>query len=458
MHDDIPQPPAAAVLEFRLPDLGEGLADADLVSWAVEVGDCVELNQTLAEVETAKAVVSLPSPYAGRVVELLAQPGDTVSVGAPLIRIEQPHSADQPSGGVDTHTSVLVGYGPTDDTPSRRRYPARKQPSGASPSGRAIAPGDDTGSEPARADDSPPTRGPAVPAARKLARELGIELSSIAGSGPGGAVTVDDVLGTTGVAQPGAHAHGGSDPAYTDLDMGTAGASTSEVRIPISGVRKATATAMVTSARTIPQATVFRTVDCTASMELLDHLRATPSPSGVAVTPLALVAKSALVALAEFPGMNAYWDEPNQEIVIEHEVNLGIAVATDRGLLVPNIKQAQVSSLTELAGAIGRIVDVTRAGRATLTDLGGGTFTITNIGVFDVDAGVPLVNPGESAILCLGAIRRRPWVVGDELAVRWVTTLGVAFDHRMIDGELAARFLATTAGLLEDPLTLLGRL
>ncbi|WP_280451285.1 dihydrolipoamide acetyltransferase family protein, partial [Nocardia cyriacigeorgica] len=231
-----------------------------------------------------------------------------------------------------------------------------------------------------------------------------------------------------------------------------------EERTPISGVRKRTAAAMVASARTIPQAGASVTVDCTATMELLDHLRTTAPFTGLTLTPLALVAKSVLAALAEYPGLNAYWDEANQEIVTKHYVNLGIAVATDRGLLVPNIKDAHALSLRDLCREIGWLVDVARTGNAAPTDLRGGTFTISNVGVFGVDAGMPLVNPGEAAILCLGAITKRPWVVRDELAIRWVTTLTLSFDHRMIDGEQAAKFLATTAGLLEDPLTLLSRL
>ncbi|MFC9434587.1 dihydrolipoamide acetyltransferase family protein [Nocardia sp. NPDC057030] len=309
------------------------------------------------------------------------------------------------------------------------------------------------------------TRAAATPAARRLARELGIDLWFVAGSGPDGAVTVEDVRGAVEPAQPrtvASRSQAAPAPAVTDTDTGTdTGAirSTSrEVRTPISGVRKRTAAAMLASARTIPQASTFVTVDCTASMELLDHLRGTKSFAGLTLTPLALVAKSALAALAEFPEINSYWDEANQEIVTKHYVNLGFAVATDRGLLVPNIKEAQSLSLRDLTRELGRLAETARSGAASPADLRGGTFTITNVGVFGVDTGVPLVNPGEAAILCLGAIRKRPWVFRDELAIRWITTLGISFDHRMIDGELASRFLATTATLLEDPLTLLSRI
>ncbi|WP_067469345.1 dihydrolipoamide acetyltransferase family protein [Nocardia amamiensis] len=532
MEDHARQPLPASVLEFRLPDLGEGLTDAELVSWAVEVGDTVELNQTIAEVETAKAVVSLPCPFAGRVVELLAQPGDTVAVGAPLIRVEQERkTAPDDATGEPGRSSVLVGYGPEEEATSRRRKPqgppAQRIPQPAAntaqpgnvpreseQSGRALGVSNvaaDTPTElgtaqkpqrpgpaldtsdvtaatptdpgasaqvPERQDTAPGTmdvaadtaaqeperptsalgmaRPAATPAARKLARELGIDLWFVAGSGPGGAVTVDDVRGAVPVSQPRLVEH--AEAATAVADAGVVRPTAREVRTPISGIRKRTAAAMLNSARTIPQASTFVTVDCTASMELLDHLRSTKTFAGLTPTLLALVAKSALATLADCPGMNAFWDEANQEIVTKHYVNLGIAVATDRGLLVPNIKEAQTLSLRDLTREIGWLADTARSGGATPADLRGGTFTITNVGVFGVDAGVPLVNPGEAAILCLGSIRKRPWVFRDELAVRWVTTLGVSFDHRMIDGQLAARFLATTASLLEDPLTLLSRL
>ncbi|MBF6457309.1 dihydrolipoamide acetyltransferase family protein [Nocardia cyriacigeorgica] len=455
------------VLEFRLPDLGEGLADAELQSWSVAVGDDVDLNQTIAEVETAKAVVALPSPFAGTVVELLAEPGETVPVGAPLIRVRTtaPATPEAPAVAPDAaqgraaepeRTSVLVGYGPEGETASRRRRPAE--------------PANGAQRQPDAADSTAPNgkqgaaaRAAATPAARKLAKELGIDLWYVAGSGPQGAVTVEDVRSAVPVSAPRVRA---ATPAAAPVTAAAAAGAESgvvrpparEERTPISGVRKRTAAAMVASARTIPQAGASITVDCTASMELLDHLRSTAPFAGLTLTPLALVAKSVLAALAEFPGLNAYWDESNQEIVTKHYVNLGIAVATDRGLLVPNIKDAHALSLRDLCREIGWLVDVARAGNAAPTDLRGGTFTISNVGVFGVDAGMPLVNPGEAAILCLGAITERPWVVRGELAIRWVTTLTLSFDHRMIDGEQAAKFLATTAGLLEDPLTLLSRL
>ncbi|MFI5777439.1 dihydrolipoamide acetyltransferase family protein [Nocardia sp. NPDC051570] len=446
-------------LEFRLPDLGEGLTEADLVSWSVAVGDTVELNQTIAEVETAKAQVALPCPFAGRVVELLAEPGDTVPVGAPLIRVQTDASVAAPPA---QRQSVLVGYGPDDEPTSRRtRLPANNA---AGSQDSAIVRPDPQGYP------EIPGRPPATPAARKLARELGIDIAFVAGSGPAGAVTVEDVRHAVPVSQPPKRIRPEEEsedaprpvPRPVPVMRPDTGIihptpTTRESRTPVSGVRKRSAAAMVASARTIPQASAFVTIDFTASMELLDHLRATESFAGLSLTPLALVAKATLAAMAEFPGINTFWDEDNKEIVTKHYVNLGIAVATDRGLLVPNMKEAQSLSLRELCREIGWLADVARSGSATPADLRGGTFTISNVGVFGVDMGVPLVNPGEAAIMCLGSIRKRPWVYRDELAVRWVTELGLSFDHRMIDGELAARFLASVSSLLEDPLTLLGR-
>lgn len=457
------------VMEFRLPDLGEGLADAELVSWTVEVGDTVELNQVIAEVETAKAQVALPCPYAGTIVELLAQPGDTVPVGAPLIRVQT--TADAPA----ERQSVLVGYGPdSEPAASRRARMAAAKAALPDTAGPASDPADGTpalgvrpgpfGDGESRTQSSRPA---ATPAARKLAREMGVDLSSVTGTGPDGAITVEDLHDVRPATEIARRETRATDhipihtaPPVTPMRPAHVlrpASSERETRTPVSGVRKRTAAAMVASAQHIPQASTFVTTDFTGSMELLDHLRATPTFSGLTLTPLALVAKATLVALSEFPEINSHWDDPHQEIVTKHFVNLGIAVATARGLLVPSIKEAQSLSLRDLCVEIGKAAELARSGTALPADLTGGTFTITNVGVFGVDTGVPLVNPGEAAILCLGSIRKKPWVHRDELAVRWVTTLGLSFDHRLIDGEQGARFLANVAALLEDPLTLLGR-
>ncbi|MFD6064129.1 dihydrolipoamide acetyltransferase family protein [Rhodococcus wratislaviensis] len=410
--------------EFRLPDLGEGLTEAELVSWAVEVGQTIELNQVIGEVETAKALVELPSPYAGVVEELLVPAGATVPVGTPIIRIATDAATEEPPA----RTPVLVGYGPEAAAESKR---AR----------RKLVTAPETGAS------GPDRRRPdASPAARAAARELGVDLAVVAGTGPSGAVTRSDVeshAGSAGQALPSAFG-----PAPSER----------ETRTPIRSVRKQTAAAMVRSAFTAPHVTEFVTVDVTRSVELLERLRENPAFEGLSVTPLSLVAKAMIVALRENPSLNASWDEENQEIVTKHYVNLGIAAATPRGLVVPNIKEAQSLSLVELCRAITELTATARSGRAEPAQLTGGTVSITNVGVFGVDAGTPILNPGESAILCLGSVTRRPWVHEDELAVRWVTTLSVSFDHRVVDGEQGSRFLSSVAAMLHDPASLLAHL
>ncbi|PBC36225.1 branched-chain alpha-keto acid dehydrogenase subunit E2 [Rhodococcus sp. ACS1] len=406
--------------EFRLPDLGEGLTEAELVSWAVEVGQTIELNQVIGEVETAKALVELPSPYPGVVEELLVAPGATVPVGTPIIRIATDAAIEE----APVRTPVLVGYGPEAAAESKR---ARR---------RSVSP------ETARPDHRRPD---ASPGARLAARERGIDLAVVTGTGPSGAVTRNDVE---------SHAAQSVQPEPSE----PSDSLQRETRTPIRGVRKQTAAAMVRSAFTAPHVTEFVTVDVTRSVELLERLRALPEFEGLSVTPLSLVAKAMIVALRANPSLNASWDEENQEIVTKHYVNLGIAAATPRGLVVPNIKEAQSLSLVELCRAITELTATARSGKADPAQLTGGTVSITNVGVFGVDAGTPILNPGEAAILCLGSVGKRPWVHEDELAVRWVTTLSVSFDHRVVDGEEGSRFLSSVAAMLHDPASLLARL
>ncbi|WP_206612428.1 dihydrolipoamide acetyltransferase family protein [Prescottella agglutinans] len=410
----------SGVEEFRLPDLGEGLTEAELVSWAVAVGDTVELNQVIAEVETAKALVELPSPFAGVVRELLARPGDTVPVGTALIRIESTRPADAVPRDEPKSESVLVGYGPSSPAPSRRRRPA---------------------AQPSRPVGGRPD---AVPAARRAARDLGVDLATLTGTGRGGAITVDDVEQAGPATTPAVAA-----PVPDER----------ETRTPIRSVRRQTAAAMVASAFTAPHVTEFLTVDVTETVHLLGQLRASSAFAGLHLTPLSLVAKALLLALRAHPELNSAWAEDTQEIVTKHYVNLGIAAATDRGLVVPNVKDADKLPLPELCRALGELADTARAGKATPQDLTGGTITITNVGVYGIDTGTPILNPGEAAILALGAINRRPWVVGDDIVARDVTTLSVTVDHRLVDGEQASRFLADLGATLADPVpTLLAQL
>jgi pyruvate dehydrogenase E2 component (dihydrolipoamide acetyltransferase) len=412
----------STVSTFRLPDLGEGLTEADLVSWTVAVGDTVELNQIIAEVETAKALVELPSPYAGVVTALKAQPGDTVDVGAEIIDIRTgPASESEPAAQPEPETAqpeaaepepervpVLVGYGVAGDAPSRRRPGAAAAPVAAVSSDRPLA--------------SPPVR--------HAARMNGIDLAGVPATGPHGNVTADDL---------------------SSFDLGH---RDGETRTPIKGVRKHTADAMVRSAFTAPHVTEFLTVDVTPTLELIDTLRASAYFTDVRLTPLALVAKALLLSLRTNPSLNSTWDEAAQEVVTKSYVNLGIAAATPRGLMVPNIKDAHTLGLRDLATQLQSLTSTAKEGKTGPADLADGTITITNVGVFGVDAGTPILNPGEAAILCFGAVRRQPWEYKGDIALRSVTTLSLSFDHRLVDGEQGSRFLADIGQLLADPIGL----
>ncbi|PWW22442.1 pyruvate dehydrogenase E2 component (dihydrolipoamide acetyltransferase) [Geodermatophilus normandii] len=276
---------------------------------------------------------------------------------------------------------------------------------------------------------------------RKLARDLGVDLGALTGSGAGGVITREDV---TAAASGPAAAPAAPAPA-------PAAATAGEQRIPVKGVRRATAAAMVASAFTAPHVTEFLTVDVTRMTKLRSRVAARPEFAGVKVSPLLFVARALLLAARRHPMVNSSWDEAAQEIVVHGQVNLGIAAATPRGLVVPNVKDAGRLSLVELAGALTALTETARAGRTAPADMAGGTITITNVGVFGVDTGTPILNPGESAILAFGAVREMPWVHKGRIAVRQVTQLALSFDHRVIDGELGSRFLADVGALLSDP-------
>ncbi|MFJ1539598.1 dihydrolipoamide acetyltransferase family protein [Micromonospora chalcea] len=414
-----------SVQQFRLPDVGEGLTEAEIVTWRVAPGDPVRLNDILVDIETAKAVVELPSPYAGVVDRLLAEEGQTVDVGSPIIAIRTGGDSDAPDAAPPAaeepaaeRTAVLVGYGVS--AQARTRRPRRATPS--------VRP-----AEPAR---RPHTSRPPVltkPPLRKLAKDLGVELADVRGSGPGGRITRQDLLDHTTRPAPVADHRG-------------------DERLPVRGVRKATAAAMVASAFTAPHVTEFLTVDMTGTVEFVDRLKQDPGFQGVKVSPLLVASLALLDAIRRYPDVNARWDEENQEIVRFADVNLGIAAATPRGLLVPNVKAAQNLGVRDLAVALNELAGTAREGRTRPADLAGGTITITNIGVFGVDAGTPILNPGEAAILCLGALRRMPWVVDEQVVPRWTVQLSLSFDHRLVDGELGSRVLAHVGRFLEDPL------
>ena len=467
-----------ALQHFTLPDPGEGLTEADIVSWKVQPGDEIAVNQIIIEVETAKSLVELPIPFAGTVAELLVAEGDTVDVGAPIIAVEvvgeggdAPAADPAPAAAGDEEEASgpnLVGYGAKAGSTRRR---ARKNgaapvaPAASAPAAPAPAPAAPTPSaEPLTPSQ---TRALAKPPVRKLAKDLGLDLQTITPTGEGGIVTRADVEGAVsgGGAVTGAEPLRGSGPgalapqgAVGSAAGGLApqGAQAGDVRVPVKGVRKATAEAMVSSAFTAPHVTEFVTVDVTATMDLVERLKGDRGFRDVKVTPLLLVAKAMTLALRRHPEANASWDDAAQEIVLHGDVNLGIAAATPRGLLVPNIKAADRLSLHELADALGGLVGTAREGRTSPADLAGGTATITNVGVFGVDTGTPILNPGEAVILAFGAVRRMPWVVtaadgSESIEPRWVTQLALSFDHRLVDGELGSKLLADVAALLHDP-------
>jgi 2-oxoisovalerate dehydrogenase E2 component (dihydrolipoyl transacylase) len=457
--------------EFRLPDVGEGLTEADIVSWHVKPGDKVDINQIIVEIETAKAVVELPSPWAGTVSALLAAEGDTVEVGTPIIAVEvagtevpgtgaRPAAAEAPAAATTpaeqdppARQAVLVGYGVKPGATTRRpRKSASTRPASYPQGGlgvRAVPP--DVG---VAGGVVPPGANKAKPPVRKLAKDLGVDLAALTGSGPEGSVTREDVQRAAGDAT----VRSGYEDAVTDARptvVATPSPSGTEERIPVRGVRKHTAAAMVASAFSAPHVTEFLQVDVTETMAAVRRARELPEFAGVKVSPLLFVAKALLVAVARNPMVNSSWDDAAQEIVVKHYVNLGIAVAAERGLLVPSVKGAHALSLAGLARALDELAATARAGKATPADLSGGTITITNVGVFGVDAGTPILSPGEAAILAFGQVRDTPWVHQGELAVRNVTTLSLSFDHRIVDGALGSAVLREVGSMLEDPVRML---
>ncbi len=427
---------------FHLPDVGEGLTEAEILDWRVAPGDAVGVNDTIVEIETAKAVVELPSPYAGTVTELLCPAGEAVAVGAPIIAFEvEDDSAQQAEIEPDTtpqepvgppgqdgpppapaREPVLVGYGPAHAQTARRPRKRKPEPPAVTPF-------------------LPSTRKAlATPPVRKLARDLGVDLSLVTATGPSGRITREDVhrLAEKQATAPNAPKLPGD-------------RADNVTRTPIRGVRKHTAEAMVKSAFTAPHVTEWVTVDVTRSLKLLKRARADKAFEGVRLTPLCLVIKAALTAIARHPGINAKWDAAAGEIVQYPDVGLGIAAATPRGLIVPNIAAAQRLSLSEIALALTDLIDQARAGKTPPERMRNGTFTITNIGVFGIDGGTPILNPGEAAILCFGQVRRTPWEHKGHIRLRDTATLTMSFDHRLVDGELGSLVLRDIARFLERP-------
>lgn len=442
-----------STLNFTLPDVGEGLTEAEIVAWKVAPGDTVAINDVVCEIETAKSLVELPSPHAGVVGELLVAEGATVEVGTPIITFVTEPAAGAPAAPAPAAPapeegggSVLVGYGTGGGATSRRKRPAER-----------------------------PVRSSvgviAKPPIRKLARDLGVDLTAVAATGVDGEVTRDDVMkhasqasvfrnietpewGTVReetVPAPQA-APAGLARGLTATRPSAAGDDRTE-SIPVKGVRKATSSAMVQSAYSAPHVTVWKEIDASRTMELVKRLKASPDYADIRVSPLLIMARAVIWAARRTPMVNAAWieTEAGAEIAVRHYVNLGIAAATPRGLLVPNIKDAQDLGMKDLARALNRLTLTAREGKTPPADQQGGTITITNIGVFGMDAGTPIINPGEAGIVAMGTISQKPWVVDGEVRPRWVTTVAGSFDHRVIDGDGMSRFIADVASVLEEP-------
>lgn len=462
---------------YRMPDPGEGLTEAELVSWRVAEGDTVAINDVLCEVETAKSIVELPSPFAGVVARLLVSEGDTVAVGAPLVSIDQ-------GDGPAKEPELLVGHIPAEEGGRRRRRrsaesrsnpapePAAEPAAAPAPAAPAPEPAAAPVAEPPRVDRSEgPAHVLAKPPARRLAKDLDIDLADVTGTGPDGVITRTDVKQAADARSTG----GSAGSARTDVKRAPAGqqslspaqrrlldgdatnAKGTEHRVRIQGVRKVTAVAMKDSIDTKALVTSFITADVSATMDLVAKLRADRAFKGLRVSPLTVWCKAACLAMTRTPVINARWDDDSGEIVYNRDINLGIAAATPRGLMVPVLRGAQDMNLLEIASELTRIVAIAKQDRLQPSDYSGGTFSISNVGVFGLDAGTPVVNRTESALLVLGAISRRPWVVGsgaqEQIVPRWVTTMSLGFDHRLVDGEQGSTFLHDVAEILSDPTT-----
>jgi len=441
-----------SLFTFPLPDVGEGLTEAEIVSWRVKPGDTVSVNQIVCEIETAKSLVELPSPFEGVVHELLAAEGDTVLVGTPIISVEGEGGAAMPAPDVvgdavvdavaDAEASVshdsaesspknLVGYGTGPSTPvSRRRRVAQAAEAAIlSPSARPDLP----------VVEAVPII--AKPPIRKLAKDLGVDLASVQATGLAGEILREDVI-----------RHAGQATVFRNLET-PKWPENREDRIPVKGVRKAIAQAMVKSMFEAPHVSVFVDVDATRTMDFVKRLKASPDFAGIKVSPLLVMAKAMIWAVQRNPTVNSTWTD--NEIIVHHFVNFGVAAATPRGLIVPNIKEAHTLSLRDLALALEKLTLTAREGKTTLEDMSGGTITITNLGSFGVDTGTPILNPGEVTIVALGTIKPKPWVVDGEVRARMVTTVAASFDHRVVDGDVASKFVADVASVMEEPALLL---
>ncbi|WP_433602778.1 dihydrolipoamide acetyltransferase family protein [Nocardia sp. CA-135953] len=436
---------------FVLPDLGEGLTEADIAEWKVQVGDSVTIDQVVVEVETAKAAVEVPIPFEGTVIALHGEEGSTLKVGTPLITVSGAESdADTADSSValagEQHLeeerggsgNVLIGYGTSQDTRRRRR---RVQPIAPPPSTATSNAVVSTKPKPSAAP-RPPSR-VISPVVRSLAHTHGLDLATLSGSGVGGVITRADV-----------------DHALTDAPDNPSTSSrpaTADQRFPLEGLRKFVADKLSTSRREIPDATTWVDVDATELLAARRTINATLTDDEQ-ISLLALLARLTIAALHRFPELNSSVDTEGNEIVRYRHVHLGIATQTPRGLVVPVIDKADALTTVELARQLRETTALAREGTLPPTRLTGGTFTLNNYGVFGVDGSTPIINHPEAAIVGVGRIVDKPWVVDGQLTVRKVTQVSLSFDHRVCDGGIAGGFLRLFADYIENPITLLGRL
>ncbi|WTI11359.1 2-oxo acid dehydrogenase subunit E2 [Micromonospora sp. NBC_00821] len=441
---------------FLLPDLGEGLSEAEIVEWRVAVGDVVTVDQSVVEVETAKAVVDVPCPYAGRVVTLHGAAGEVRPVGQPLITIAPLDGGDEPAGHATYREeeragsgNVLIGYGTGHGSATRRRRRPRlavaPEPADLGPTSAAA--GAASGAAGASGDPAPPAAALVIsPIVRRLAREHGVDLDTVRGTGPGGVIRRADV--EAAMTAPAARL-----AAVPDPQVGSAPVADGDVIVPLTGVRKVIADKLSRSRREIPEVTIWVDVDATGLLETRAAINAATPDAPVSI--LALLARICLSGLRRFPQLNARVDTEAQRIVQSAGVHLGIAAQTDRGLLVPVLRDAQRLTTAELAAELAATTAAARAGSLPPARLTGGTFTLNNYGVFGVDGSTPIINHPEAALLGVGRIVDKPWVVDGQLAVRKVTQLSLTFDHRVCDGGVAGGFLRHVADCVERPALLI---
>ncbi|MGO3681445.1 dihydrolipoamide acetyltransferase family protein [Brevibacterium aurantiacum] len=466
--------------EFILPDLGEGLTEAELISWKVEIGDEVHVDQMVVEVESAKSVVELPCPYAGQVVSLHANAGDTVSAGQALLTVAEAGvemgAGDEGDGGTPASVSQsgsstenssganLIGYGtsePKTRSTKKRSFGGKHAAAPAVPTVIPDAPSQPPAETPASPSNSSTTANDRVspvssPLVRKLAKDHDISAKSLPGTGPGGVVTRADVMAAIeSGAGAAAHVPAGTSPAKASSPAASSDQSDRDTRTPITGLRKVVSERLTKSRQEIPEATIWLDVDAT---ELLGTKRALEARTGEKYSLLSLVARFVVAGLKKYPIINSSIDTAAGEIVTHGDINLGLAAQTPRGLMVPVVHGAGEMSLRQLRDSVSETVGKAASGKFDPAELSGGTFTLNNYGVFGVDGSAPIINLPEVAMLGLGRIKDRPWVVDGELTVRKVMYLSFVFDHRACDGQEPSEFLTFVADCIENPISLLPEL